>query len=333
MDFTVIIPSRNRPILLRKAIDSVLMQTHASVEVLIVNDGSDGDNEQAYAALADEMAGQIRFLNLENSKNGHGSSGAINRGADAAQGEFLCFLDDDDFWTDPGHLERAFQSLESNGADLYFANQDAVLGNTAVPGPLWLESLAATVPSRSMADASGSHAVTIHDLMACPGFGHLNTTIVRKQLFDRIGGLDENIRYENDLDFYLRIVDAAGGIRYFPGIVSRHNAPDPAKALNMSTAVSHLQKMLFRTYVWDKALLFARSSIIRKNAARHKSHTLKKIAASLSENKRFGQAFYYARQALATGFSFKWLGYCGYLGLRSMISASSETDQNTGMNS
>ncbi len=333
MDFTVIIPSRNRPVLLRKAIDSVLMQTHASVEVLVVNDGSDGDNEQAYAALADELAGRVRFLNLEKSKNGHGSSGAINRGADAAQGKFLCFLDDDDYWTDPDHLKRAFLSLETNKAELYFANHDAVLGDTAVPGPLWLEALKDTLSSRATANAAGSYAVTIDDLMACPGFGHLNTTVVRKQLFDRIGGLDENIRYENDLDFYLRIVDAAERIRYFPGIVSRHNAPDPAKALNMSTAVSYLQKMLFRTYVWDKALLFARSSMIRKNAARHKSHTLKKIAVSLTENQRFTQAFYYARQALMGGFTFKWLGYCGYLGLRSMISASPETDQNTGMNS
>ncbi len=331
MDFTVIIPSRNRPVLLRKAIDSVLMQTHASVEVLVVNDGSDGDNEQAYAALADELAGRVRFLNLEKARNGHGQSGSINRGADAAHGKYLCFLDDDDFWTDPGHLERAFQSLESNGADLYFANQDAMLGDAPVPGPLWLESLANRLPEP--ADKYGTYLVSIERLMGCPGFGHLNTTIAMKSLFHRIGGMDENIRYECDLDFYLRMIDTAERIRYFPGIVSRHNAPDPAKALNMSTAVSYLQKMLFRTYVWDKALLFARSSMIRKNAARHKSHTLKKIAVSLTENQRFTQAFYYARQALMGGFTFKWLGYCGYLGLRSMISASPETDQNTGMNS
>src|SRR5512143_4204162 len=110
MDFTVIIPSRNRPILLSKAIDSVLMQTHPSVEVLVVNDGSDGANEQAYADLASGLAGRVRFLNLEKAKNGHGQSGSINRGADAAQGKFLCFLDDDDYWTDPDHLRRAFLS-------------------------------------------------------------------------------------------------------------------------------------------------------------------------------------------------------------------------------
>lgn len=333
MDFTVIIPSRNRPVLLRKAIDSVLMQTQPGIEVLVVNDGSDGENERAYVGLATELTGRVRFLNLEKAKHGHGSSGAINRGADAAQGNYLCFLDDDDYWTDPDHLKRAFQSLENTKAELYFANQEAVLGEVPVPGPLWLESLKSRLPPSAAADADGTYPVSLELLMACPGFGHLNTTIARKSLFDRIGGLDENIRYENDLDFYLRLIDTAAGIRYFPGIVSRHNAPDPAKALNMSTAVSYLQKMLFRAYVWDKALLFARSPLLRKVAARNKSHTLKKMAVSLTENQYFNQAFYYARQALATGFSFKWLGYCGYLGLRTMTRANPDRLQNTGTNS
>lgn len=330
MDFTVIIPSRNRPVLLRKAIDSVLMQTHPGIEVLVVNDGSDGENEQAYSDLSAELAGRVRFLNLEKAKNGHGQSGSINRGADAAQGKYLCFLDDDDYWTDPDHLERAFQSLERTRSELYFANQDAVLGETPVPGPLWLESLRNLIPPQFAPDAQGTYPMTIDLLMACPGFGHLNTSIVGKSLFDRIGGMDEGIRYECDLDFYLRIVDAADGIRYFPGIVSRHNAPDPAKALNMSTAVSYLQKMLFRAYVWDKALLFASSAVIRRVASRNKSDTFKKMALSLSKNQQFRQAYHYARLALAARFTFKWLGYCCYVGMQAITRAKPDMLKNTG---
>lgn len=330
MDFTVIIPSRNRPVLLRKAINSVLMQTYPGVEVMVVNDGSDGENEQAYADLAAELTGRVRFLNLEKAQNGHGQSGAINRGADAAQGKYLCFLDDDDYWTDPEHLNRAFRSLDSANHELYFANQDAILGDALVAGPIWLENLGNMLPIDATTDASGSYTVTVDDLMACPGFGHLNTTIVRKSLFDRMGGLDENIRYECDLDFYLRVVDAASGIHYFPGIVSRHMAPDPSKSLNMSTAVSYLQKMLFRAYVWDKALLFAHSPAIRQTAAHHKSHTLKKMAESLADDQRFKHALYYARQALATEFSLKWLGYCCLLGLRAITHNNTNKPHHTG---
>lgn len=320
MDFTVIIPSRNRPMLLRKAIESVLMQTHSNVEVIVVNDGSDGENESAYAALATELVGRVRFLNLEKAKNGHGQSGSINCGAEIAQGQYLCFLDDDDYWTDPEHLKRAYQCLQHlNGSvDIYFANQLAVLNDAPVPGPIWLEPLEGIL-DKALLDETGAYPVTIKELMKCSGFGHLNTTIVSSALYEGIKGMDENIRYECDLDFYLRIIDASSGIRYYPGIVSRHNAPDQQKALNMSTVVSFSQKMLFRAYVWDKALLFSKSPIIRSTAAKRKSYALKCIAQSLAKERQFKQSFYYARQALATGFNPKWLAYCSYIGLRAMF--------------
>ncbi len=323
MDFTVIIPSRNRPVLLRKAIDSVLMQTHPSVEVLVVNDGSDGENEQAYARLAAELSGRVRFLNLEKAKNGHGSSYAVNRGAETASGKYLCFLDDDDFWTDADHLKRAFLSMENAKAEIYFANQNAVLDGIPVVGLLWLNSLKDKLPANAISDTYGCYPIKIDDLMSYSGFSHVNTTILRLSLFENLTGFDETIRYENDLDFYLRIIDAADGIRYFPGVVSLHNAPDPSKALNMSTAVSYLQKMLFRTYVWDKALLFAKSPLIRKSAASYKSDTLKKMALSLAKDGKFRQARHYAGQALPIGFSLKWLAYFIYLGFKSLTSRSS----------
>ena len=322
MDFTVIIPSRNRPVLLRKAIDSVLMQSHPSVEILVVNDGSDGENEQAYALLANELQERVRFLNLEKAKNGHGQSGSINRGADAAQGAYLCFLDDDDYWTDPDHLKRAHQCIGAHSAavDIYLSNQNAFLNDVPVTKALWLESLQETLPKQAIADSAGALPVTVSDLMKCSGFGHLNTTIVRKAIYTQIKGMDENIRYECDLDFYLRIIDAAAVIRYYPGYTSRHNAPDPTQALNMSTIVSFNEKMLSRAYVWDKALLFARTSAIRETAIRSKAYTYKKIACTLVNDAQFKQGFYYARAALAGGTNLKWLAYCTYIGLRAAFS-------------
>lgn len=318
MDFTVIIPSRNRPILLRKAIDSVLMQTHPSVEIIVVNDGSDGENEQAYAKLATELDGRARFLNLEKAKNGHGQSGSINRGADAAQGRHVCFLDDDDYWTDPNHLARAHQCINAHGGevDVYFSNQHAFLHDAPVTDTLWLETLKDLLPGQADADNAGTFPVTLSQLMQCSGFGHLNTTLVRKSTYEQIKGMDEDIRYECDLDFYLRIIDAASVIRYYPGYTSRHNAPDPTKSLNMSTAISFTQKMLSRAYVWDKALLFARANVIRNTALKSKAYTYKKIAAALVRNGQLKQGFYYAREALAGGATLKWIAYCAYLALR-----------------
>ena len=320
MDFTVIIPSRNRPVLLRKAIDSVLMQTHPSVEILVVNDGSDGENEEAYNALAAELHNKVRVINLEKARHGHGPSYAINRGADQAQGDFLCFLDDDDCWIDPQHLTRAIGAMSSNTVNLYLSNQIAYSGDRPVNGQLWLQPIADVISRKYAADTQGIYAVTVSDLTACNSFPHLNNTIVRKSLYQAIGGMDEGMRYECEWDLYFRILDQARGIRYFPGIVSRHNVPDRTAQSNVSTSVSTMQKLLSRLLVMDKALLFTHTLTLHNAAKLTRGHTLKHIASTLAQDGNLRLSFYYARAALAAQFGFKWFGYCVYLGFRAVFS-------------
>lgn len=321
MDFSIIIASRNRPVLVREAIQSVLAQTHPSFEIILVNDGSDGEHAAAYAAIRQELPATARFFDIQHTRKGHGQSYALNRGAELAHGTFLCFLDDDDFWTDPGHLARAWAAFAAAGSqtEVYLANQKAYLSGVLINEPLWLETLEQHLKARSAPAHDGVYAVSVEDLMACTGFGHLNTSIVKRGLFERIGGLDENIRYENDRDFFLRHVDQARGILYSPRFVSHHNAPDPSKALNMSTTVSYLEKTLFRTYVWNKARLFCASPAIREAATRGKGDTLRQIAIRLLADGRPAAAFHFALEALGARFSFKWLAYCGYLALRAAV--------------
>lgn len=319
MDFTVVIPSRNRPMLLRAALDSVLAQTHERVEILVVNDGSDGENEQAYAGLAQELSGQVRFLNLEHTPNGHGPSGAINRGVAKATGEFITFLDDDDYWTDTDHLARAWKGLADGDADAYYSNQVAYFGEKKILGPLWLEGLDEIVKAHDSADTNGIYTATKSDLMECEGFAHLNTTIVRRSLYTDIGAMDEAIRYECEWDLFFRIVDHARKIRFHPAMVSRHNAPDPSKSANVSTAISMLQKMLYRAYVLDKAILFAGSPHVIRKAKAHKIYTLKNITDLLVKEKKFGQAYFYARQAHVSPFDIKWFLYSCYLSARRIV--------------
>ena len=321
MDFSVIVASRNRPVLVREAIQSVLMQSHPSFEIILVNDGSSEENMPAYRSLLAELGPRVRSLNLVRLHNGHGQSYALNRGAELAAGAFLCFLDDDDFWTDPHHLSRAWACLHGHGvsAELYLANQQAYLNDVRIARPHWLEPLEADCRRKGLQATGGAYRVSVEDLMACEGFCHLNTTIIARDLFRRIDGLDESVRYENDLDFYLRHIDQAQGILYYPGFVARHNAPDPSKTLNMSTSVSYLQKMLYRTYVWNKARMFGMSPPLRAVAARNKGYTLRKIALKLVEDRRVSSARSFAWEALASRFSIKWLLYCIYLSATAVL--------------
>ena len=86
--FTVIIPTRNRPAFLAEAVASVLMQKHSAFELLIVNDG---DSE-----ISDFSDSRVRVLN----NSGRGAVPARNLGLAETNGDFIAFLDDDDFWID-----------------------------------------------------------------------------------------------------------------------------------------------------------------------------------------------------------------------------------------
>ena len=318
MDFSIIIPSRDRPHLLERAILSVLEQTHAPKEVIVVNDGSNQENQALYEQLQARFEGDVRFVNLERTARGHGPSYAINRGAEHASGEFLCFLDDDDSWTDKRHLGRANAVLDSSASDLYLSNQSAFTGETLIQERLWLQVIADRIQERYVADGHGAYAVSISDLMACDSFPHLNNTIVRRSLYVEVGGMDEGIRYECEWDLYFRLIDKTRGIKYFPGIVSRHNVPDKSKTSNVSTALSEMQKLLLRSYVMDKALLFNQAKPIARAAKRNKMYTLKKITMCLAGAREFGRALVYAKLAATGALNVKWRLYTAYLALRAL---------------
>jgi len=100
MLFTVIIPLYNKATYVAKAIQSVLAQTFTDFELIIVDDGSK-DDSVAIAVQAIENQLDCHLMRQENA----GVSKARNNGVAASQGEYLCFLDADDWW-EPTFLEE-----------------------------------------------------------------------------------------------------------------------------------------------------------------------------------------------------------------------------------
>lgn len=89
---TVVVPTCGRPPLLKKALASVLAQTHTNLEIVVVDDAA---SEATRAVVAGFEDARIRYLTHEKRKGG---SAARNTGIRAARGEFIAFLDDDDEW-------------------------------------------------------------------------------------------------------------------------------------------------------------------------------------------------------------------------------------------
>ena len=313
MEFSVIIPTRNRPALLKLAVESVIRQTFKSFEVIVVNDGSESQYDQAYIELEKAFTGQVKVMNLEKSMNGHGPCYAINMGIAKAHGKYVGFLDDDDIWVDDDHLATAYAHFTKSNADVYFTNQEAFKNNQPTFLKLWLATLEDKIKEKPSEDNNGTCQVSVSDLMNHGGFSHMNTALILRTLYLEINGMDENIRYEGERDFYFRLIDHAKKITYHPKITARHNIPDIKKSNNVSTSTSDLEKMLFRLYFLDKAILFSKHPAIIKTAKQHKIFTLKFIAELLSKQNKHDLAFFYAKEALLMGFTIKWMFFTAYL--------------------
>ncbi len=306
--FSVIIPTRNRASLFAVALQSVLAQRFRGFEVIAVNDGSATEHEQRYRELLDAAGGAVRLLTLARTERGHGQSYALNYGAAAARGDYLCFLDDDDQWIDQEHLGRVAAAISGGPEppELVLGNQRAYRDGILVPAVIWIEDLAGHL--RTAPDAAGAYVVTPAELLRCAAHCHLNTTIVSRKFYFNVGGLDEGLRYECDRDFYLRAIDKAESIKFLPAVVSRHNIPDPAAKASMSTSEAELSKRLYQLHVCDKAALFSARPELRRYAMLQRAYTLKHIATETARAGQFDRAAYYAREALMAKFTLGWLG-------------------------
>src|ERR1700683_1346744 len=105
VDVSVVIPTHNRALQVKEAIDSVLAQSEPVREIIVVDDGSTDDTQKQLSTYAD----RVRVLILQ----GEGASAARNSGIRAALGQWIAFLDDDDVWL-PAKIERQMMLARQN---------------------------------------------------------------------------------------------------------------------------------------------------------------------------------------------------------------------------
>ena len=119
--FSVIIPLYNKAPYVAKAIGSVLAQTFTDYELVVVDDGSRDDSAEMSAKTMDGRA-NCRLIRQENV----GVSMARNNGVAASQGDYLCFLDADDWWEPTFLAEMSKLIAEFPEAGIYGTNYTIV---------------------------------------------------------------------------------------------------------------------------------------------------------------------------------------------------------------
>lgn len=121
--YSVIIPTFNRCHTLARAIDSVLLQNHKHVEIIVIDDGSTDET----ARMLSQKYPQVKYYGQKN----QGPAAARNLGIELAQGEYIAFLDSDDCWLED-KISKEMQIFQ------HYPQADVIAGNgkTYVQGQL-----------------------------------------------------------------------------------------------------------------------------------------------------------------------------------------------------
>ena len=194
---SVVIPTRNRAQRLAVAVRSALAQTVHDLEVVVVDDASDDDTADVVSSLEQEDP-RVRYVRA--AARG-GAPRARNLGAEHASADVLAFLDDDCVW-EPDKLEAQLEAMSAGHGASYTkqATLDAegrwIVEGQELPGPAQIDGLLRT------------------------SFVGAPSLVVRRALFEAVGGFDEALPRLQDWDLALRLATRTR-FAYVPRVMVR----------------------------------------------------------------------------------------------------------------
>ena len=182
---SVIIPSYNREKLIEKSIKSVLNQSYKNIEIIVVDDNSSDNTESVVKSLQDKYE-FIKYIRHETNKGG---SAARNSGVKVALGELIAFLDSDDEWVG-NKLEKNLEIFHKNDkvamvySDMYLVNADT---------------------AEEKLNKSKKYDDKYYGLLCENIIGSTSLIMIKKDVFNNVGGFKEGLPSCQDWDFYLNV--------------------------------------------------------------------------------------------------------------------------------
>jgi glycosyltransferase involved in cell wall biosynthesis len=214
-DASVVIPTRDRPDWLPRALLSALSQRGASAEVIVVDDGSE---RPVLERLTAEGRKRIRVIRHEAPR---GIAAARNSGIEAASGTWVAFLDDDDLWA-PTKLDRLLGLAQESDADLAFSGGVFIDGAGQVLGAL------EPGPFEQAADLHRALLAANVIPFSC------SNVIARTEAARAISGFDDRFVHLADWDFLIRLSEAGGATA----------TPEPLVAYTLHSGNLHLEEAM-----------------------------------------------------------------------------------------
>lgn len=278
-EVSVVLPTFNRLQYLRRAVESVFAQTFTDWELIVADDGSEGETAAFVTALA--AAPKVKVLRLAHTGN---PGGVRNAGWRAARGEYIAFLDSDDIWL-PEKLALQVASLRSHPRRGWSHTAYAVIDESgellAGPHARWWPAVEGRILER-----------WIKMEISIP----VQSMVVRRRLLEQLGGFDVSLRMCEDYDLVLRLaaVSEVDGVRETLTHVRTHREHYRNNLIVLEDRRRALEKFLAAST--EPAL---RSMLCRERA---------KAAAGLAHSQAIDGSRWAALRTLASSSPYSW-GY------------------------
>ncbi len=183
---SVVIPTHNRELTIVRALESVLHQSTTGLEVLVVDDASTDATVERIEAIVDP---RVKIVSLSRRS---GANAARNQGVRASTARWIAFQDSDDEWL-PFKLEKHLERATESNADV-----------------VWSPVLTGSNDPRTVPYPEGSGPIL--GVLCSGNFISLQATLVSREAFEAVGGLDETLPRYQDWDLWLKL--AAGGFSF-----------------------------------------------------------------------------------------------------------------------
>ena len=191
---TVVTRTRNRPLMLKRAVQSVGAQSFQDLELVIVNDA--GSTEPVESALESAPEWLRERTTVVTNETSHGREAALEDGLAASSCEFFAIHDDDDSW-EPGFLAACVEHLDAHPGHGAVATRCDLVAETVTEDGLTELKRGVLAPDKE--------SWTLLDTMVANYVPPISQ-LIRREVADRIGHWDGNLLTQADWDFNLRLL-------------------------------------------------------------------------------------------------------------------------------
>lgn len=242
---SVIVPTRDRPWFLARALDSIAAQSFRDLEVLVVNDGGAGV-ESVLDAFASRLV--IHYVRHPVSR---GPAAARNSALGLARGQYIAYLDDDDRFQ-PDHLRTLMAALQNGAHPVAYAD------------PTWMLEEKGGEGYHSVRPILRRSWDFDRRLLMLANFIPLSSLVHERACLDALGGFDESLTTHEDWDFVIRLAWRFGVFRVAAPTVTLSWRSDGSSLASGNPAdfqrTLRLLHERYRTLIKDDADLLARQA-------------------------------------------------------------------------